>query len=288
MNLPKIGQSIIVRKANGLMPLSLKNTIQTVKSVAENHNCFEEESTDTTFYGTAVVFTPGLADHSYYSYYTSQWDIVPAIGDKVRAVGAVLGDYDGHECVITEILPGVTDYRLIGEFKSIQKPDDTISLDFFGWEPIDAPEVKPSEEVGIITDLQAQVDRFTEQNRVLLAKVANWEQDWDTITSALHNEADRRGWCNEYDEFVNEIESDLRIGVMPRREKDYEVSWVATVIVNIPMSRTYAAPSPEDAEQQAANDYCSGVETQDILDAIRSGDWEESDDLYREYEVEEV
>lgn len=285
MNMPKIGQSIIVRKANGLMPLSLKNTIQTITSVTENHNCFEEGSTDTTFPGTAVVFTPGLADHSYY---TSQWDIVPAIGDKVRAVGNVLGDYNGHECVITEILPGVTDYRLIGEFKSIQKPDDTISLDFFGWEPIDAPEVKPSEEVGIITDLQAQVDRFTEQNRVLLAKVANWEQDWDTLTAALHNEADRRGWCNEYDEFVNEIESDLRIGVMPRREREYVVSWTTTVIVNVPMSRTYTATSEENAEQMARDDYYTDVETQEVLDAVRDGNWEESRDSYTEYDVEEA
>ena len=284
MNMPKIGDHIIVRCANGLMPLSLKNTIQVVTDFLDYAPINDEGSSGESRRGPVIRFQPGDGG----TYYTSEWDIVPAIGDKVRAVGAVLGDYNGHECVITEILPGVGAYRLIGEFKSIQKPDDTISLHFFVWEPIDAPEVKPSEEVGIITDLQAQVDRLTEQNRALLAKVANWEQDWTTITDALHNEADRRGWCNEYDEFVNEIESDLRIGVMPKRERDYVVTWTTSVLVNVQISRNYTAASAEDAAQMAKDDYYTEPDTEDIVTAVRSGEWEESDDPYREYEVEEI
>jgi hypothetical protein len=284
MNLPKIGQSIIVRKANGYMPNRLKNSIQIVTDTETDAVIHEEGSASPSSRGPVVRFQPTEGG----TYYTSQWYIVPAIGDKVRAVGAVLGDYNGHECVITEIYPGVTDYRLIGEFKSIQKPDDTVSGEFFGWEPIDAPEVKPSEEVGIITDLQAKVESLTEQNRVLLAKVANWEQDWDTITGALHNEADRRGWCNEYDEFVNEIESELRIGVMPRREREYAVTWTTTVLVSVEVSRNYTASSPDEAEQMAKDDYYAEFETQDVLNAVHENGWEESDDPYREYEVEEV
>lgn len=284
MNLPKIGQSIIVRKANGYMPNRLKNSVQIVTDTETDATIHEEGSGSPSSRGPVVRFQPTDGG----TYYTSQWDIVPAIGDKVRAFGAVLGDYDGHECVITEIYPGVTHCRLIGEFKSIQKPDDTVSGEFFGWEPIDAPEVKPSEEVGIITDLQAKVESLTEQNRILLAKVANWEQDWDTITGALHNEADRRGWCNEYDEFVNEIESDLRIGVMPKREKDYAVTWTTTVLVSVEVSRNYTATSPDEARQMAKDDYYAEPETRDIINAVNSGDWEESDDPYREYEVEEV
>ena len=284
MNLPKIGQSIIVRKANGYLPTHLKNSIQIVTGTDTHAPIAEEGESMSSRMGPVVRFQPTEGGTNY----TSEWDIVPAIGDKVRAVGAVLGDYDGHECVITDIYPGIAAYSLTGEFKSIQKPDDTISLSFSEWEPIDAPEVKPSEEVGIITDLQAQVDRLTEQNRVLLSTVANWEQDWTTITDALHNEADRRGWCNEYDEFVNEVESDLRIGVMPRREREYVVSWTTTVIVNVPMSRTYTATSEENAEQMARDDYYTDVETQEVLDAVRDGNWEESRDSYTEYEVEEI
>lgn len=286
MNMPNIGDHIIVRYCNGLMPLSLKHTIQTVKSIAENHNCFEEFSTDTTFTSTAVVFTPGLADHSYY---TSKWEVVPKIGDRVRALvihGAP--EWNGETCTVSDVRMIGERVEIRGEFQSRAKPDDTLALTFFEWEPADTPEVKPSEEVGIITDLQAQVDRLTMQNSTLTAHIASWERDWSTLTDALHNEADRRGWCIEYDEFVNEIESDLRIGVMPRREREYVVSWTTTVIVNVLMSRTYTAASAEDAEQMAKDDYYTEPDTEDIVTAVRSGDWEESDDPYREYEVEEA
>lgn len=284
MNMPKIGQSIIVRKANGYLPAHLKNSVQIVTGTATDAHIAEEGESTSSRMGPVVRFQPPGGGTNY----TSEWDIVPAIGDRVRAVGAVLGDYDGHECVITEIYPGITAYSLTGEFTSIQKPDDTINLSFSEWEPIDTPEVKPSEEVGIITDLQAQVDRLTDQNRTLLAKVANWEQDWSAITGALHHEADRRGWCNEYDEFVNEIESELRIGVMPKREREYAVTWTTTVLVSVEVSRNYTASSPEEAEQMAKDDYYAEPETQDVLNAVHENGWEESDDPYREYEVEEV
>lgn len=284
MNMPKIGQSIIVRKANGYLPTHLKNSVQIVTGTNTHAPIAEEGESMSSSMGPVVRFQPTEGGTNY----TSQWDIVPAIGDKVRAVGAVLGDYDGHECIITDIYPGITAYSLTGEFTSLQKPDDTLNLSFSEWEPIDAPEVKPSEEVGIITDLQAQVDRLTEQNRVLLAKVANWEQDWSAITIALHHEADRRGWCNEYDEFVNEIESELRIGVIPKREREYAVTWTTTVLVSVEVSRNYTAASPEEAEQMAKDDYYAEPETQDVLNAVHENGWEESDDPYREYEVEEV
>lgn len=284
MNMPEIGQSIIVRKANGYLPTNLKNSIQIVTGTDTHAPIAEEGESMSSRMGPVVRFQPTEGGTNY----TSEWDIVPAIGDKVRAVGNTLDDYNGHECVITDIYPGVMDYRLIGEFKSIQKPDDTISLDFFRWEPIDAPEVKPSEEVSIITDLQTKVESLAALNNLLGAKVANWEQDWDTITGALHNEADRRGWCNEYDEFVNEIESELRIGVMPKREREYAVTWTTTVLVSVEVSRNYTAASPEEAEQMAKDDYYATPETQDVLTAVHNGEWEESDDPYREYEVEEV
>lgn len=276
MNLPKIGQSIIVRCNNGYMDTKHLNKIYEVVRTSDSHNAYDAGSTESSSYKPVVWFRP---EDSGTDLYTSEWDIVPAIGDKVRAVRNGLSDYNGHECVITHIYPGTTAYTLTGEFKSIQKPDDTISLSFSEWEPIDEP-AAPVED--------PEITRFKAQVETLLRKVADWEQDWVTMTDALHKEADRRGWCNEYDEFVNEIESDLRIGTMPRRERDYEVTWTTTVLVSVEVSRNYTAASPEEAKQMAKDDYYAGPETQDILNAVHNMDWEESDDSYREYEVEEV
>jgi hypothetical protein len=285
MNLPKIGQSIIVRKANGYLPTHLKNSVQIVTDTETDAPIAEEGSGSPSGRGPVVRFQPTEGG----TYYTSEWDIVPKVGDRVIAITVPGASYyDGKECTVTEVNPTDTGVIIRGEFPSMQKPDDTLLFGLSQWTPTSSPEVKPSEEVGIITDLQAQVDRFTDQNRILLAKVANWEQDWDTITGALHNEADRRGWCNEYDEFVNEIESELRIGVIPKREREYAVTWTTTVLVSVEVSRNYTAASPEEAEQMAKDDYYAEPETQDIINAVNSGDWEESDDSYREYEVEEV
>jgi hypothetical protein len=285
MNMPKIGQSIIVRKANGYLPTHLKNSVQIVTDTETDAVIHEEGSGSPSSRGPVVRFQPTDGG----TYYTSQWDIVPKVGDRVIAITVPGASYyDGKECTVTEVNPTDTGVIIRGEFPSMQKPDDTLLFGFSQWTPTSSPEVKPSEEVGIITDLQAQVDRFTDQNRILLAKVANWEQDWDTITGALHNEADRRGWCNEYDEFVNEIESDLRIGVMPKREREYTVRWRTTVLVSVEVSRNYTAASPKEAEQMAEDDYYAGPETQDVVNAVHENGWEESDDPYREYEVEEV
>lgn len=285
MNMPKIGDHIIVRCNNGMMDPKYLNQIYAVTGTEDYFPAYAPGSAVLRINSCPVVrFT---ADGNLL--YTSKWEVVPKIGDRVRAL-AIPGAsvYDGQTCTVTEVIPNETGVVIRGEFTSLQKPDDTLLIGFSQWEPSTSPEVKPSEEVGIITDLQAQVDRLTEQNAVLRRTIADWERDWVTLTCALRDEADRRGWCSEYDEFVNEVESDLRIGTMPRREREYVVSWTASVLVSVPMSRTYTAASEEDAEQMARDDYYAGVETQEILEAVHSGDWEESDDSYREYEVEEA
>ena len=285
MNMPKIGDHIIVRKANGFMPLTLKHTIQTVQSISENHRCYEEGSGDTTFYSTAVVFTPGLADHSYY---TSAWHIVPKIGDRVRATAGLADtNYYGTVCTVTEVIPNEVGIIIRGEFPSLQKPDDTILLGFSEWEPADEP-VRPSQETALIGEMRDEITSLKERISVHMRTIADWEQDWSTLTQALHNEADRRGWCNEYDEFVNEVASDLRIGTMPVRERDYEVTWTTSVLVSVEMSRTVTAANEEDAEEMVKNDYYGSCpETQDVVNAVEQGNWEQTDD-YTEYEVNEA
>lgn len=285
MNMPNIGDHIIVRCNNGMMDLKYLHKIYPVTGTDTHFHAYGPGSSELRLDACPIVRF--LADGN--SLYTSEWEVVPKIGDKVRATAGLDDNrYYGQTCTVTEVIPNDTGVVIRGEFTSLQKPDDTILLGFYEWMPADAPEVKPSEEVSIITDLQAQVDRLTEQNSRLLSGVANWEQDWATLTDALHNEADRRGWCNEYDEFVNEVESDLCIGTMPRREREYEVSWEATVIVTVPMSRTYTAASEEEAIEHAKNDYCATPETQEVMDYVSHGNWEESDDSYRGYEAEEV
>lgn len=289
MNMPKIGDTIIVRKANGLMPREIKNTLQVVTHIIDDAPICDEGSSVTDRRGTVVRFS-----HHSGSLYTSEWEIVPAVGDRVRAI-SVPGapGYDGHVCTITDVDPNITGFVLRGEFTSMQKPDDTTNLSFTEWEPAD--EIKPSEETGIISDLQAQVRRLTDEVEAqkaayndMMRQRDGWRDDFHHQANSLLEEAERRGWCGEYEEFCDNVDQGLRFGEMPRREKEYEVSWVATVIVQVPMTRTYTARDEESAEESAKEDYDATPESQDIIDAIRAGNWEEQDDSYREYDVEEL
>lgn len=273
MNMPAIGQSIIVRKANGYLPAHLKNSIQTVVEVDTAASIHEEGSGTISHTGTVVRFSPAGGG----THYTSEWDIVPAIGDKVRAICDVLGDYDGKPCTITGVTVHSDGYTLYGEFTSIQKPDDSINLSFYRWEPLAPP--APVED--------PEITRLKQRIEALEKQLADTQHDFHHVAESLLKEADRRGWCGEYDEFVDETEGGLRVMTMPKREKEYTVSWTTTVLVSVPMSRTYTATSEEQAEQMARDDYYADVETQEILDAVRSGNWE-SDDSYHEYDVEEA
>lgn len=289
MNLPKIGDHIIVRKANGLMPTHLKNTIQVVAEVNDDAPIHDEGSSVMDSRGTVVRF-PATGG----SFYTSEWHIVPKIGDKVRATaGLADSNYYGQTCTVTQVAPNEVGVIVRGEFQSIQKPDDTILLGFSEWEPAD--EVKPSEETGIISDLQAQVRRLTEEVEAqkvayndMVRKRDGWRDDFHHQANSLLEEAENRGWCNEYEEFCDRVDGGLRFGEMPRREKEYTVTWQATVVVTVDMSRTYTATSEEAAIEMAQDDYCCTPEESEVVDAVRFGNWEEQDDAYREYEAEEV
>ena len=284
MNLPKIGDHIIVRYDNGLLPREHLHKIYPVVGVEENYEGpIAANGVDVLDPRPAVFFStaPNLR------YYTTEWHIVPKIGDKVRPT-ANLGDnrYYGQTCTVTEVIPNEIGVIVRGEFTSLQKPDDSIVLGFSEWEPVDAP--APTVDEAEIAKLKADLDEMRARCESADKRAESWRIDFQHLANSLMEEAERRGWCYEYEEFCDNVDQGLRFGEMPRREKEYEVSWIATVIVEVPMTRTYSARDEEHAEEQAKEDYCATPESQEIIDAVRGSNWEEQDDAYREYTVEEV
>lgn len=285
MNLPKIGDHIIVRYANGLLSEEYLHKIYPVVGVEENYERpSAANGVDTLDSRPAVFFGP--SDHL--RYYTTEWQIVPKVGDIVRAT-AGLGDnrYYGQTCTVTQVIPNEVGVIIRGEFTSVQKPDDTIMLGFSDWEEVDVvPTVKDLQAE--IAKLKADLEEARQDAEAHEKRADGWRADFYHQANMLMEEAEQRQWCEEYEEFCDKVDQGLRFGEMPRREKEYEVSWVATIIVEVPMTRTYTARDEEQAEQSAQEDYCATPESQEIIDAIRSGNWEEQDDAYREYTVEEA
>ena len=76
----------------------------------------------------------------------------------------------------------------------------------------------------------------------------NHQSDIKMIGEALIEEADNRGWCDDYDKFVNSLNSRLSVS-LEERNHDYEVT--ATFIVTV--STTINARDEDDANDQAGD-----------------------------------
>lgn len=70
--------------------------------------------------------------------------------------------------------------------------------------------------------------------------------DVQAIGEALIDEANTRGWCREYDKFVNELNGSLNIQ-LPLRNRDY----IVTQTYRVTRTITISAVDSDDALEQA-------------------------------------
>jgi hypothetical protein len=230
---------------------------------------------------------------------------VPCEGQRVIAHNiAGAPAYSGKTGTVTRAAIGL---GVTAEFKSITKPDDTLALSFMEWSYPDESTLTVSEPAplefslgrdGVIVPADAGVQQLRDIIERLSNDLANKKMeseqrqqryitclaDIDTIGSGLMEEAENRGWCSEYDDFVDNVNASLSVACLPAREKEYEVTWVETYTVSVPRSATYTAKSAEEAEDMAREEDC---DTTLIIEAVRDGNWE-TDYNYAEYEIQEV
>ena len=209
----------------------------------------------------------------------------PAIGQKVRAYSIPgFSEYEGT--VVT--IANVDVFAATAEFPSRQKPDDTIRLSFQHYE-----EVLERHEDATITPTVADVsedrlgrseiavphDATPDDLRAIITNVSNdlaeakmvaesrrervetlqrtcdsLSNDIDTIGHALMSEAEGRGWCSEYDEFVEGVNSRLSASLLPEREQEYEIEVEITGTLRTTAYVMVSARSEEDARAKVSDD----------------------------------
>lgn len=128
------------------------------------------------------------------------------------------------------------------------------------------------------------------ENRVSQARLT-FERDayraLEIIGERLLKESDDRGWCDEFDRIIDEVNESLPGPfALPVREKEYAVEWEETVTVTISRSTRVTARNEEDAIEQARD--CDGVGTHEVMNAVRDGNWESDWDCSPEYDVTKV
>lgn len=185
----------------------------------------------------------------------------PAVGQIVKAIDVPgMPEYNGQIVTITEV---VHDGRVYAEFKSTSKPDDTERLYFYEWLPADEPSVDiamipVSDHDRTVENLNAQISRLNE-------RVNTYASDFAIVGDMLKEEAERRGWCGEYDEFVERVNSRTARLELPTREEEYEVTVTVTGTMTHETTVSVMARSQEDANTMVDENMDDYVDADDVL-----------------------
>jgi len=129
-----------------------------------------------------------------------------------------------------------------------------------------------------VTDVIEEQPTLELQIERLKASVSYWEDRYNQeaarhradiaiIGERLIFEADQRGWCEQYDKVIEDLNAKLHVE-LPARAREYEVSVSFLVHMNV----TVTADSPEEAQSEANAmieyelgrlDYCFDFDCQD-------------------------
>ena len=218
---------------------------------------------------------------------------LPTIGDKITAIRCRYhSDLNGLPGVVADIMQGDP----VGLLCDLTQPDGTVLrlVAVSEWEPRDEPinrwTTPMSYEVlrEAHAELERQVSLLNRRVESLADQVANGHHAVEIIGNRLIREAEARDWCSDFDRIVDEVNCGLPGSyALPLREKEYEVTWTQTVTVTVDCSATFTARSASDAADMA-RDWCSDLGSDDIIEAVRAGNYEEDYDSESDFEVNEV
>lgn len=124
--------------------------------------------------------------------------------------------------VVSAVHPEASIPYVTAEFQSQQKPDDTVRWSFYCWKTADVLET----DIVPVVYTQGEIDSLNQQINDLTRDRDRWrevaderartiERGKDThrdLGKRLLDEAENRGWCSEFDEFVNDYNADCPSG----------------------------------------------------------------------------
>lgn len=127
------------------------------------------------------------------------------------------------------------------------------------------------------------IDSAHDTNTRYLKLMDAIDEDFQTLSHEAHEIAERNGFCNVYDEWVNNVNNKLMTGLLETREEDVEVTVTRKRIVYETCNVTITKKRGDDLSEME----------DEILDAARDQshyDWETTDDEIYEasYEWEEA
>lgn len=149
------------------------------------------------------------------------------------------------------------------------------------WEPVVEP--PKSEDQQEIERLRAALIREQENRNGDRQAAIDAIQ---IIGQRLIDESNNRGWCDEFDRIISDVNEDLPSWLeLPVRQQEYIVSWVDYVTVTVSRSTSVMASS-ESAAIALAQEDDYGCDSSDVIEAVRCGNWESTDSDNYDAELE--
>ena len=113
--------------------------------------------------------------------------------------------------------------------------------------------------------LQQELDRANERVEELRVRAGKWERDFDRLANAVMNEAERRDWCSDFEDFEDRVDEELEIGVMPRREREWDVEVNVEGTLRISTTVSVTASSQEAANEMVNENMDEYVNADELL-----------------------
>ena len=213
-----------------------------------------------------------------------------------------------YEQTDTQIIPqqGATNETLLGDFTSYFRWNEEThnyemnvrispTRETEEWVVVPSPVrdaiVNPDRRPAVGTLIYDLLNANLRANREAAAAADIRKNAWrciEIIGERLNQEAENRGWCDEFDSIIDEVNSNLPGGFqLPTREKEFDVTWTQTVTVTVDCSATFTARDADEAREMAEN-WEDAVDAESIIAAVRYGNYEEDYDGADNFDVTEV
>jgi hypothetical protein len=208
---------------------------------------------------------------------------VPKVGDKVIATNIpAIDDNSGYSealrrqvVTVAEVDDRSTPVRLYAEFHDPER-GLTHHWYFIEWKfaeddtDVDALRLAVS---SLRTQVNEFRDSFESERRAHTATRNNFDRTMEIISNRLNNEAENRGWCDEFDRIIDDVNGDLPGPYyLEDRDKEFEVEWKETYTVTVRRSAIVKAKDAESAVDEVRD--WDESDAYDIKEAIDSGNYE--------------
>lgn len=115
-------------------------------------------------------------------------------------------------------------------------------------------------------------------------KVNEVMEDGYRITNAIYEEACERDWCDQYDDWAENVNKSLKFFEIPIMRREYAVTYTISRLQTATVTVQVTACSLDDAENEADNEYS----TSDLVDKIDNDDWNTTNEEIEETEAQEI